>query len=346
MNPAATSEDVSRDEQAGHWCARIARSRLSFEEEARFNAWLAEDPANGQAFDQAVEVWQALHDVADTPEVIGMRAEVLTKLRQANARRWSRRVARSLKWPMALAASLALVVVSSVWMVSGSAQSYQTAIGERRTFLLEDGSRLSLDADTKIQASFERDHRELTLLAGRAKFDVAKDRSRPFTVTAGEQTIVATGTSFSVERLGDKVHVVVYEGQVAIVPRKDPSVKELKQVVARVVPVEALLNPGRELVAPDDRAGGSIGSVDVGRAGSWEGGQLNFVDEPLGDAVERLNRYQDEKLVVADADLSRIRINGVFNAGDNSAFVEALEAAYPVQARREPGKILLTNRSL
>src|SRR3546814_19363224 len=58
--------------------------------------------------------------------------------------------------------------------------------------------------------------RQVELLAGRAKFDVAKDPQRPFTVAAGDKLVVAVGTRFSVELIDGQVRVILYEGQVEV----------------------------------------------------------------------------------------------------------------------------------
>ena len=55
-------------------------------------------------------------------------------------------------------------------------------------------AKISLDSDTLIEVAYSDERRSLTLLSGRAKFDVAKDPRRPFTVRAHGRLVVATGT--------------------------------------------------------------------------------------------------------------------------------------------------------
>ncbi|HUE79614.1 MAG TPA: FecR domain-containing protein [Sphingomicrobium sp.] len=342
MSPEPMSVEMTREEQAGDWCVRLASNTMSREDEAQFDAWLAGDPANSACFDKALKVWHSLHAVADSPEMIGRRADALEALRRANRERWSRKVANRLRWPLAMAASFALVLVSSLLVLVDGPDSYETAIGERRTFVLADGSRMSLDAATKVAVDYESNHRELVLLAGRAKFDVVKDSSRPFTVTAGDRTVVATGTAFSVEMLKENVHVIVYEGRVAVVKDRKPPIGELRNLTSSATPSIAELTPGRELVAARDGPQVQFAQADVARTLAWEGGQLNFVDEPLSSAVERLNRYEERKLVIGDRRAAAIPINGVFNAGDSEAFVDALTTAFPVQVRQRGAEIVLS----
>lgn len=341
MTPEAVRDTLTRKERAGDWCIRLASANLSAEEQAQFNAWMAADEANEEAFDQALQVWQALHALGDTPELIGQRADALNALRRANRQRWTRDLFSVLQRPLAIAASIVLVLVSSLFLIVDRPRSYETGVGERRTFVLEDGSRISLDAETRVSVNLESERRELLLLSGRAKFDVAKDTARPFTVTAGKHTVVATGTAFSVEKLQGKVHVIVYEGHVALLPQTKTSAVELRRVVANAAPVVARVELGNELIASLEGPGSAIVKADVARTLAWEGGELSFDDEPLSSAVERFNRYEELKLVVGDQRAGDILVNGVFNAGDSDAFVEALATAFPVSVRHEGEAIVI-----
>src|SRR6185437_6217178 len=85
------AEIPSRAEQGGEWCVRLSTGSLSPDEQASFDKWMADDPLNREAFDQALTVWQGLHEIGDSPELISRRADALDALRRANRRRWSRR---------------------------------------------------------------------------------------------------------------------------------------------------------------------------------------------------------------------------------------------------------------
>src|SRR5690606_8124329 len=159
------------------------------------------------------------------------------------------------------------------------------------------GSRVSLDASSRVTVAYSGDKRALVLERGRAKFDVAKDPLRPFTVNAGQRTVVATGTAFSVELLRDQMRVLLYEGHVAVLadtPGKEPSPVRIGGRGGK----EAQLNPGQELVANLSTGAASIVAADTAKSLSWEGGRLTFIDEPLARAVERMNRYADTPMVV------------------------------------------------
>lgn len=317
-----------RDEEAVAWCMRLSEGRLTAEEQRTFDTWLAQDGCR-EAFADAVAVWQGIEGLSDQPEFIRARGQALESFRQANSRRWARRLSDGPRWPVSLAAAVLLAIVGAFYFLGDTTQVYETGTGERRVAMLEDGSKLSLDAATRIKVRFTGERRRLQLLAGRAKFDVAKDPLRPFSVEAGGKVVVAVGTSFSVERLQEQVRVVLYEGHVEVLEQ----VSAVEQPRPLRLEGSALL-PGRELVAAAGRSTAKILPTDVPRSLSWEAGQLNFVNEPLVSAVERINRYSKRQLVLGDAQVGTFNINGVFTAGDVDAFIEGVTTFLPVEVER------------
>lgn len=322
-------------ETAALWCIRLSEGELSEAEWAEFEAWLAE-PAHADLFHEAVGVWQASGAVGDWPQVIALRTQALTQFHKANQRRW---LAGSPGWlarRVGYAAALLLTLSAAFTWYAMRPSAYATDIGERQLAVLDDGSRVSLDAVTEVEVRMKDAGRQVELLEGRAKFDVAKDPLRPFTVAAGDKLVVAVGTSFSVELIDDEVRVILYEGQVEVRDRLDTAQS------ASAATHRYLLKPGSELV-------GLIGASQPARISrpnlsqslSWEQGLINFDREPLASAVERMNRYSTEQIRLGDPSLAAIPIDGMFEAGDLDAFVEGITALHPVRRKTVDGAILL-----
>ena len=110
---------------------------------------------------------------------------------------------------------IGLVGISGYWWLV-LPDDYRTAIGERRVITLSDGSKLSLDADSEVTVRYGKHDRSLHLLKGQARFDVAHDKTRPFSVVAGSQKVIATGTAFNIDMAGPKVLVTLIEGHVVV----------------------------------------------------------------------------------------------------------------------------------
>jgi transmembrane sensor len=228
---------------------------------------------------------------------------------------------------------VALVVGSAVgawvWWSRANAGVYVTGVGERRTLTLADGSVVTLDARSRIHVRYREGERLINLDQGQARFDVAKDPSRPFRVSAGRETVLALGTQFNVELVAHSVLVTLIEGRVAVMPettsaRAEPTAQQID------------LTPGEGLQVRQDGQKIRLPKVDVARVTAWQNGKLFFDNEPLASAAERINRYAREQVQV-DTSAADVAISGVFNAGDARAFVEAVTAYFPVKAEQTPG---------
>lgn len=328
-------------EEAGIWCMRLSEGQLDADGQAAFEAWLGDDGANRAAFDRAVALWRELGAAEDSPEFLPLRVHALNGLRRAQRRRWAWRP----RLHAAAAAAVLVVATAGVFWHLQAPDVYVTGVGERRVVALEDGSQLSLDAATRVEVRYDDDRRELRLQRGRARFAVAKDPLRPFSVIAGNRVVVAVGTAFSVELVNAQVRVVLYEGRVSVLGRASERARaEPLHLPGRATPAEQVLTPGRELVASLQAPVARVAAVDPVRSRSWESGQLVFADEPLAAAVERINRYTHRKLEIGDADAGRLRINGVFDAGDTEGFVEGITAVFPVRADLRDGRTVLHSR--
>jgi transmembrane sensor len=330
-----------RLEEAADWRLRLARDP-TLEQSAEYIAWSA-DPVNVSARDAVREGWSAMGVIDTAPEILELRRQALTRLRRsASAGRWSTRKFAT----RAAAAVVAIVAVGTgayyarCYLATYLPTSYETPIGERRVIALPDGSRMSMDSDTKIRVSYCDTARIITLDRGRSRFDVAHDPNRPFTVTAGPETVVAVGTSFNVERLQASVLVTVIQGQVVVKNAVPPAQASTGTELAASVS----LQPGEQFVAARNIKP-AIVPADLQVVTAWETGHLVFRDEPLGSAVARVNRYTAHPVII-DPSITSIRISGVFNAGDTGSFVSAVTSYLPVQATTTAGNdILLQPRS-
>lgn len=102
------------------------------------------------------------------------------------------------------------------------------------------------------------------------------------------------------------------------------------------------LTEGQQYFSSPKKAG-IRSDVNVEALLAWREGRLIFSDTALEDAVAEVNRYTTNKIIL-DADLyGKHRITGVFRLGGVSGFVEALKSGYPVSSRETPdGTIKIT----
>jgi transmembrane sensor len=317
-----------RLEVAAEWRLRLTRDP-SLGQAPEYLQWCS-DPLNASASEAVSRAWSCVGALNRAPEMLELRRQALARLRQVGASRWH---SRKVKLGAVAAVVLGMIGAAALYLSPHLPTYYRTDIGERRVVALPDGSRISMDSDTQVRVAYQKTARSITLDRGRSRFDVAHDSSRPFTVTAGPRTVVAVGTSFDVERLQSTVLITLIQGQVVI-----------KGAEPELPTPTISLNAGEQLVISRD-VKPNIVAADPQVARAWEAGRLLFRDEPLGDAVARVNRYTVHAIQI-DPSIASIRISGVFNAGDIGSFVSAVTSYFAVQASTtRDNSILLQPRS-
>ena len=301
--------------QAEHWFARLRSEDCTPMERLSFQHWRTR-PENATAYRQTEALWRDAGDLKHHASIEALSAEVLaqTAPRRGFAR-WS-----GLSRSLALAASVAMVAVAlgfgRVMMEGGSV--YATGLGEQRTVALQDGSRVTLNTDTRLKVNFSESRRDLVLLSGEALFDVAHDPTRPFLVTAGLGSVTAIGTRFQVRREVGEVQVTLLEGRVRVDSAEAPA------------PVE--MAPGEQVRIAKTNPEITRHKIDSEAALSWTSGRLIFRSTPLAEAVAEVNRYAKTKIRIADASLESLRISGTFVTGDSELLAAALQTDMPVKA--------------
>jgi len=317
-------DDENRLTEAALWRVRLTETGATPE----FEAWLRE-PENQAAWEMLSRPWNFFDDVADAPEMIAAREAAFADAKRAGNPLSLFKLVRPLAGLIAATLIIGAVGMGAYWWLNRAAD-YQTIAGERRVITLSDGSKLSLDANSEVTVRYGKHDRSLHLLKGQARFDVAHDRKRPFSVVAGNQRVVATGTAFNIDMAGPKVLVTLIEGHVVVLEETGGIVTGSPAASPRTISLRA----GQQLsVAPSLPP--EIAPADVRRVTAWTVGQLMFDDEPLSSVVERVNRYGGMQIVIADPQVGAMKISGVFNAGDVLGFVEIVTHYLPVKAVSE-----------
>lgn len=318
MNLEATS--LAADDEASELFVQRLYGEWTPENQRAFETRLERDLVFANAWKRVEEGWASLDRHAEAPEVMTYRADAIGEVRRANARRWFKASgAGGFKWKIA-AAIAGVVLLGIAWQLSPYGYrfgEYRTDIGEQRIVELTDHSRITIDAATRLQVRFSDEARTVRLLEGQAQFSVAKDPGRPFKVLAGDRTVVAIGTVFTVEYVDRNIHVAMLEGKVLVGEGRAEGVSLSAGEELHIA------SNGKTLITP---------KADLEAATAWRQGKVIFRTEPLAKAVNRMNRYSRLQLEIDDASLAAKNISGVFEAGDTRGFVDALQRYLPVTA--------------
>jgi transmembrane sensor len=84
---------------------------------------------------------------------------------------------------------------------------------------------------------------------------------------------------------------------------------------------------------------------DSARAPSWQQGFIEFDDQPLGNAVEIMNRYSAEKIVIDSPAVASLRVSGQFRAGESLRFAKTLAEMHRLDVVQQGNQIRLGPRS-
>lgn len=317
MASAAPINAIS--ERAAEWAVEAALGDMTPESRADLQAWLAADTRHRGAYARACAWLRAMEDaVVDAHPApatssannsrSGYAEPAATPLRGAFYR-WSGRAAAG---GAALALSLAALAAVGV-PVSGLFQKTELAAAQNKV-KLKDGSVATLAQDAQIQVALSDNIRKITLLSGEATFEVAKDKARPFVVRSGDVYAQATGTVFSVGRVGLTGGTVkVTEGSVLVWPRDERDQAVLLHAGGRVT-----LDPGPLTAGPEPARS------PARRLPPPELAQISLDNVSIRSAVARFNRVNTTKIVLADPAIGDIAIIGLYRANDPEHFAEAV----------------------
>jgi transmembrane sensor len=299
--------------------------------------WYAElqSPEAGDGTWDAFRIWE--QDPANAAAFREIESALATLDRSSFAARRLSRPKSAARSQGLLIAAAAVVIITLLGLSAlfgdrtapvdpdGKVLIYATMTGEQRRVDLADGSTVELNTASRIEVDYSESARLVRLTEGQAIFDVEPDEL-PFLVEAAGTQTRALGTEFEVYVKPGEAHVTLLQGKVSVMPSAGLA----------WAPIE--LVPGDRLVVAGERPA-PVTQVDLAEALSWRTGVVQFTDVRLVDAVQELNRYSRTKIVVDDPSLEDERLSGAFKAGDQEAFVEALDLFLSIEVERSGGEI-------
>ena len=229
----------------------------------------------------------------------------------------------------AVAAGLVAIVGLSQWRGSRpveSAREYRTAVGQRDSVRLPDGTTVVLAPGSRltVAANYTSGPRDVTL-EGAAFFEVQHDAAHPFTVHTATAEIRDIGTAFSVKTASSGVSVAVTHGIVSV-GVKSSGATELR------AGDRATLSKGTVLVQR-----GVVTAEDV----SWTRGQLAYRDAPLTEVQADLQRWYGLDLRVTDSTLAARTLTATFRGDSASQVVHLIALALGADAVQKGDTIYL-----
>jgi len=197
---------------------------------------------------------------------------------------------------------------------------YSTRVGERRTVILADGTRLQLNTNTAVDVAFNNHQRLVTLLQGEIFIDTGADEGSPaghrsFWVQTAEARLQALGTAFAVRQEDTRTRLLVEQSQVLI----HQATRQQRVAAGEEYSIGA--EGSRQL---------QHGEMD---ASAWTRGQLVARSMPLQNLLAELARYQHGWLGCS-SEVAGLQVSGVFQLDDIDRALDALATSMPVRVER------------
>lgn len=299
---------VEIEAEAAQWAMRIDREGRSPVLVAELHRWLAGDSRRAGALLQAEAAWHMLDRLGSGEEQAG-RSEAVRE----------RGIRISRRHMLAGGATALAACFAGGLFLLGAPERYETAVGEIRRVPLADGSTAAINTGSRVAVELASRQRLIRIDRGEAWFQVARDKARPFVVAAGPVRVRALGTAFSVRRYQGGADVLVTEGIV------EAWVDGAEGHVVRLAAGEqAYVADNAAITRPESRPS------DVDRALSWRAGKIDLAGEPLEQAAAEFNRYNVRQIRIADPNLARERLHGVFRTDDPEGFAAAIRRSLEV----------------
>lgn len=200
-------------------------------------------------------------------------------------------------------------------------------VPKKGTYKLElpDGTKVWLNAASSIRypVAFEQTERKV-FISGEVYFEVAKDKTKPFRVVAGNVMVEALGTAFNVSAYPDDsfISATLAEGSVRVSEGK----------------VNNILKPGQQ--AKITNKDFTVTDVETEEAIAWKNNRFRFVNAPLDEIMKQIARWYDAEIVYTKMPSDH------FNADISkdvpvSKLLHYLELTKSVQFRIEGNRIIV-----
>lgn len=233
---------------------------------------------------------------------------------------------RSFKaWKLIPRIAAAVILMCTVWVFWPDSTPhdlvFETDYGETRNIELPDGSRVLLNANSRIVWKgtwSEVGHRSVTL-QGEAFFEVVKTDDMHFEVATPDLTVDVLGTEFNVRSRGTETNVYLKEGKVRL-EINSPDIQNLEMVPGDFVQYDHLAKNLKSTThhSLQDKA-------------SWVDGMLDFQDESVPQILQEFENLYGKTFRIENEFLLDKRMDVSLPYADWNLVRKALEIALDVE---------------
>ena len=310
-------------------------------EERKVRQWFAS--TEGQAYlladmDKRMVLWEDEKEgMVDHEIPTSVMFERIEKsIQRKRYRMWLYRVA-VVVLPLIFMASLALLLFRVPEKETVFYREVVVAKGEQLQVLMQDGTRIWLNADSRLVYPDNFNGMERVVkLEGEAYFEVAKNREKPFRVELEAVDILVTGTSFDIKAYPEDslIQTCLAEGAI--------------QLHNKVLAQENRLSMKPGEVAWLSKYSGACRvdtTDDAGSFSAWKGDRLVFKKTPLREVLKVLERKFDRIFEVENPALYRYTYTITFHHESLREILEGMQRITPVYFRQADDRYIVCSRN-
>lgn len=301
---------TQQQQEADDWVALMHGPDAEAHRDA-FEAWRRE-PGNAAAYARSAEAYAVGSSMSPA------RVEAMARVK--NEKRVQAR------WGLATAAALVLAIGGTLYVRSlGEETQLARSPNASEERQLADGTKVILTGGAAVETRFTAQRRVVILTSGAARFEVAHDASRPFTVIAGRSETTALGTVFEVDLRKGAPRIRLVQGLVEVRSKSGGDALRLE--------------PGQSAEVPAE------GPKMAGMMASPVPTKLLAADNlPLGSVLDGANKLNAKPIRLADAALATLPVSGRFDLADSGALARKLAAAFGLAVDERPDAIILAKK--
>jgi ferric-dicitrate binding protein FerR (iron transport regulator) len=223
-----------------------------------------------------------------------------------------------------------------------------TARGQTYQFTLSDGTKVWLNADSKLEfpSNFVNGKTRNVKLSGEGYFEVAKDKAHPFLVESEGQIVEVLGTHFNINSYADEASAktTLLEGSVRVLS-SGANAKDLdasyplndkggeRSIILKPNQQSVLTSTGRIKVE----------NIDPESVIAWKNGEFMFNDEQLNSIMRKLAKWYNVEVIYKDNQIGEKIFGGTISRfGNVSDVLRMLELTGEVHFKVEGRRIVVT----
>jgi ferric-dicitrate binding protein FerR (iron transport regulator) len=257
-----------------------------------------------------------------------------------------------LVWMSGVAAAVALLITAGVYYYNSQHDrmvAKLTSKGEKSTFMLEDGTRVTLNADSKLEyaADFPQGSREV-YLTGEAFFDVHGDAQNPFVIHTNKMDIKVLGTAFNVKSYPNETstEATLLKGAIEVTVADNPTEKIILKPSQKVV-VSDYDSTRKKSVALKDVVPSLTTMTYFQQKDtmimetSWLQNKLTFQDEDFPTLARRMERWYNVSIRFSGDRRKLLRFTGILEGETVAEAFHALNLTENFSYRIEDSTIVI-----